>query len=64
MKLLLDQGLPRSTVEQLCKAGIEASHVGELGLATAGDEEIEFSPGQVALCGCTVKNGCATKEKE
>src|SRR5262249_8922071 len=40
MKLLLDQGLPRSTVEQLHKFGIEATHVGELGLATASDERI------------------------
>jgi len=40
MKLLLDQGLPRSTVEHLHKFGIEATHVGELGLATASDERI------------------------
>ena len=29
MKLLLDQGLPRSTVEYLKKIGIEAMHVGK-----------------------------------
>ncbi len=40
MRLLLDQGLPRSTVEHLHKLGIEATHVGELGLATASDERI------------------------
>lgn len=40
MKLLLDQGLPRSTVEQLSNSGIEAAHMGTLGLATASDEEI------------------------
>jgi len=40
MRLLLDQGLPRSTVRYLGEAGIEAVHVGELGLATASDGEI------------------------
>lgn len=40
MKLLLDQGLPRSTVSQLSKTGIEAAHVGEIGMAAARDAEI------------------------
>lgn len=40
MRLLLDQGLPRSTVHYLRKAGIESAHVGELGLATATDSKI------------------------
>lgn len=40
MKLLLDQGLPRSTVSQLSKIGIEAVHVGELGMAAVEDAEI------------------------
>lgn len=40
MKLLLDQGLPRSTVSQLNKTGIEAVHVGEIGMAAAEDAEI------------------------
>ena len=40
MKLLLDQGLPRSTVLHLSKAGIEAVHVGEAGYATASDAKI------------------------
>jgi len=47
MKLLLDQGLPRSTVSQLSKTGIEAVHVGEIGMAAAGDAEIP------CLCGAT-----------
>jgi predicted nuclease of predicted toxin-antitoxin system len=34
MRLLLDQGLPRSTVLHLRIAGIEAAHVGDRGLAT------------------------------
>jgi predicted nuclease of predicted toxin-antitoxin system len=40
MKLLLDQGLPRSTVLELQKYSIEAIHVGEIGMASASDEEI------------------------
>ena len=38
--LLLDQGLPRSTTDYLRKAGIDAIHVGELGLATERDETL------------------------
>jgi predicted nuclease of predicted toxin-antitoxin system len=37
MRLLLDQGLPRSTVLHLLNDGIEAVHVGDRGLATASD---------------------------
>src|SRR5258707_344436 len=40
MRLLLDQGLPRSAVLQLKNAGIEAAHVGDRGLATASDSKI------------------------
>jgi predicted nuclease of predicted toxin-antitoxin system len=40
MKLLLDQGLPRSTVMHLARAGIVAEHVGDLGLAKASDNVI------------------------
>jgi len=40
MRLLLDQGLPRSTVLYLQNYGIEAVHVGNRGLATATDLEI------------------------
>lgn len=40
MKLLLDQGLPRSTAGLLRNAGIEAVHVGELDMAAASDEAI------------------------
>ena len=35
--LLLDQGLPRSATVHLSKAGMEAVHVGDLGLSTATD---------------------------
>lgn len=40
MKLLLDQGLPRSAVGYLKKIGIEATHVGEIGMSAAEDQEI------------------------
>jgi predicted nuclease of predicted toxin-antitoxin system len=38
--LLLDQGLPRSTILYLRDAGLEADHVGEVGLAAAADSAI------------------------
>ena len=37
MKLLLDQGLPRSSVGSLTQLGIASVHVGDLGLAAASD---------------------------
>lgn len=40
MRLLLDQGLPRSTVLHLHNAGVEAAHVGDRGMATASDSKI------------------------
>jgi predicted nuclease of predicted toxin-antitoxin system len=40
MKFLLDQGLPRSTLTYLSGRGIAASHVGDLGMATATDDAI------------------------
>jgi len=40
MKLLLDQGLPRSTVRHLAGMGIAAEHVGDLGMARAADWQI------------------------
>ena len=40
MKLLLDQGLPRSAVRHLAGMGIAAEHVGDLGMATATDADI------------------------
>lgn len=40
MKLLLDQGLPRSAARILRDAGMDALHTGECSLACASDEEI------------------------
>ncbi len=40
MKLLLDQGLPRSTVKHLAAAGILTEHVGDLDMASASDAAI------------------------
>lgn len=40
MKLLLDQGLPRTTVKHLAAAEILAEHVGDLGMARHSDDAI------------------------
>lgn len=40
MKLLLDQGLPRSAAAHLGASGIDALHVGDVGLSRADDLEI------------------------
>src|SRR5437879_6016028 len=40
MKMLLDQGVPRSAAALLRQAGIDAVHTAEIGLATAEDRAI------------------------
>jgi predicted nuclease of predicted toxin-antitoxin system len=40
MKLLLDQGLPLSAAELLRNKGIDAIHVGEIGMSEAEDADI------------------------
>lgn len=40
MKLLLDQGLPRGAVAELVRLGVDAIHVGAIGMAAASDREI------------------------
>ena len=40
MKLLLDQGLPRSAADALREVGIDAVHVGDIDMAAALDEQI------------------------
>jgi len=40
MKLLLDQGLPRSAVGRLRDAGVDTVHTGDCGLGSASDKEI------------------------
>lgn len=49
MKLLLDQGLPRSAADLLRKTGVDTVHVGEIGLAMAEDAAIleEARPGKI-----------------
>ena len=40
MRVLLDQGLPRSAAGLLCDLGVDAIHTGQCGLATATDAHI------------------------
>jgi predicted nuclease of predicted toxin-antitoxin system len=40
MKLLLDQGLPRSTTAIMCQAGIDTVHVGDIGHSRTSDDVI------------------------
>jgi predicted nuclease of predicted toxin-antitoxin system len=39
-RVLLDQGLPRDTADQLRTTSVECSHVGEIGMSAASDTEI------------------------
>ncbi len=40
MKLLLDQGLPRTASKLLCETGMDSVHVGDIGKFAASDHEI------------------------
>lgn len=40
MRLLLDQGLPRSAAKRLRTIGVDAAHAGDCGLSSASDAEI------------------------
>jgi len=40
IRLLLDEGLPRTAATLLSQRGLDAVHVGELGMAGAADESI------------------------
>lgn len=47
MKLLLDQGIPKSTKNLLVEIGIDSIHTSDINLATATDSQIiEFAKGQ------------------
>lgn len=51
IRLLLDQGLPRSTGRLLSEHGWDAVHVGDVGLATATDAEIlQYARGEHRVC--------------
>ena len=54
MKLLLDQGLPRSTVGHLANLQISAEHVGNLGMAAATDDDIIIAARQQQACVVTL----------
>jgi predicted nuclease of predicted toxin-antitoxin system len=50
-RLLLDQGLPRSTAKLLSAAGWDVAHVGDIGLSRAEDSRIiEFAREQNRTC--------------
>ena len=52
MKLLLDQGIPRSAAIFLRQAGFDAVHTGEIGMAESEDDEIlqrAFAEGRVVV---------------
>ncbi len=40
IRLLLDQGVPRDTAQELRAEGLDALHVGDLGMSAATDTEI------------------------
>jgi predicted nuclease of predicted toxin-antitoxin system len=49
LRLLLDQGLPRTTVERLRERGVEAVHTADVNLAAAPDRAIlAFAREQIA----------------
>jgi predicted nuclease of predicted toxin-antitoxin system len=51
IRLLLDQGLPRSTVTWLRAVGWDVQHVGDVGMSRASDREIlEYARGEARVC--------------
>jgi predicted nuclease of predicted toxin-antitoxin system len=51
IRLLLDQGLPRSSAKLLSDAGWDVSHVGDLGLSKADDSQIlDFARRENRIC--------------
>lgn len=51
MKLLLDQGVPRTAARLLRESGLDAVHVGDIGMDQATDREIiEFARIEDRIC--------------
>lgn len=51
MKLLLDQGVPHTAARLLRESGLDAMHVGEIGMQRATDREIiEFARIEDRIC--------------
>ena len=57
MRLLLDQGLPRSAAEFLREAGIDTVHVGEIGYVAADDATILQIQTVLGRCSEDLKRG-------
>lgn len=54
IRLLLDQGLPRSAAHLLRQAGWDVQHVGECGLAAASDADILDAAREAESIVCTL----------
>jgi hypothetical protein len=68
IRLLLDQGLPRSTVDLLNRDGWDVVHLAQCGLSAAADEQSTQTlrlPFQTKTdrSGCGIANSCESRSK-